>query len=276
MIKYGKQRRVAKVKFNSSIKTWVILWRRWERLYLAYVPSSRPALCSFSNMHDTKLVWPGVLLISWNHNNGISDNANNLVFNVYFLDSHRPSKTKQESSPTCVVAGKKKCLNFQGKQWITQGNFHPINLSLPILLCAGNFHSWKMQKKTSVLFSVDLFRICNWCHQPTKKGIKLVFGSKMVYDVFNLLGNPVVPCWGRGGLPGSPSLCWPGHNSVHHYCNSEGFKSFWCDWMAWYRFLTVHVWWKNNNWLWVISLGFFPVEQFRLLLPRSHLWTPQK
>lgn len=162
-------------------------------------------------------------------------------------------------------------ISRENKQWITQGNFHPINLSLPILLYAGNFHSWKMQKKTSVLFSVDLFRLCNWCHQPTKKDIKLVFGSKMVYDVFNLLGNPVVPCWGRGGLPGSPSLCWPGHNSVHHYCNSEGFKSFWCDWTAWYRFLTVHVWWKKcaittdyewfhlGSFLWN-SLGFcFPV-----------------
>lgn len=119
----GRQR----VKFNSSIKTSVILWRRWERLYLTYMPSSRPALCSVSNIPDTKLVWHGVLLISWNYNNGISDNANNLDLSVYFLDSHRPSKAKQESSPTCVVAGKKKCLNFQVKQTMNHPRkFHPL------------------------------------------------------------------------------------------------------------------------------------------------------
>lgn len=106
----------------------------------------------------------------------------------------------------------------------------PINLSLPILLCAGNFHSWKIQKKMSVLFLVDLFQLCNWCHQPTKKDIKLVFRGKMVYDVFDLLGNPVVPCWGRGGLPGFPSLCWPGHTSGHHHCNSDSNPSDMAGW----------------------------------------------
>ena len=50
-----------------------------------------------------------------------------MATHVYFLDLHRPSKAKQESSPTYVVAGKKKCLNFQVKQTMNHPRkFHPL------------------------------------------------------------------------------------------------------------------------------------------------------
>lgn len=157
---------------------------------------------------------------------------------------------------------------------MAKGKSHTVNLSVPVLLCAGNFHSWKRQRKMFVLFSVDLFQHYNWCHQPVKKDFKSVSGSKTVLDVpYNLLGNPIVTRWGTAGaLFGFLHCADLATPLVITNVNSEVFKCSWHDLMGWHWFLrpirdikfSVTVDCERFN------SGFSSVNHVRILISFSH------
>lgn len=170
---------------------------------------------------------------------------------------------------------RKKCLDFQVKQWITKGNCHPINLYSPILLHARNFPSWKIQKKMFVLFSVGLFQPYSWCRQPTKDN-KSVLGSKMVYGVpFTTLENPTVT---RQRVEGP----WV-------FFHSTGLATLLRDhkyklWSIQILLTTTPQDGAGSHSLYVMrqfagttdwcNSGFFSMEHFRILISCAHIYIP--
>lgn len=164
------------------------------------------------------------------------------------------------------MAGEKKVLDFQLQQTVAEGHCHPVNLPSPVLLCAGNFHFWTIQRKMFVLFSVDLFQHCNWCHQPAKKDIKSVSGSKTVlWCSYDLLGNPMVTCWGSGGLLGFLHCVDLATLLVMTGTNSEAFRCSWHDWTGWHSFLEPM--WDEDKFavtrLWVIQFRVLSCGMFQ-------------
>lgn len=135
--------------------------------------------------------------------------------------------------------------------------FHQLTLCTILFMCRKFSLLKDTEEDVCPIFSGFIFSFCNWCHQPTRKDIKLVFRSKMVYDVFDFRKS-CVPCWGGGGLQVPLTvLTWP-----HFWISLQSDSNpSWCGWMVWHQFLTVHMWWKKfaitTDYEW-ISLGFFP------------------